>query len=500
MTLFFRRKTVMILALVVSLALTLIVMALDDNLRERLGTSYWLLGLAIIGSILLVLAGYVWDQTLLARVKAIHQTAQQQSLPLGLATETAIAQDSDEIVSLARQIERMAQAVQCIEGSYRAVVEDQLDLICRYRGDGALTFVNGAMQRFFGTSRDQLLGTRAPMFALGYPPRDATARLPENATFETELTDAAGQVRKFAWTHRAIKSQAGSTMEYQAVGHDITLRCEAEAALVRATEAAEAAERSKTLFLDLINRGLDAPVREVVESAARLRNGAASPDAPVTHDDLYERSQRLQQVMTDVRELWLLESRQIRVQPQLFRLAEHLADVAAGFEEAARAAGVELVCQVEPNVPRLINTDSRHLRRILRELVADALARTHSGRITLSATGIRGDELPGGQNRRLRLFIAVAASDCGRPSEQLANVFQPFAEVANLAPGSWSRRSGLGLAIAKRLVELMEGAVSVESRVGEGTTFRFSLACDYPRTDTRPPMLIQKADLVARVS
>src|SRR5262245_8834817 len=119
-----RRKTFFILALASSLVVALVAVILDEDLRDKLGTTYYVLGLAIIGSVLLVLAGYVWDRTLMQRLKKLRT-----AVPIG-AEEPAGEPDHDEIIGLARNIERMAQALQKTEASYRGIVEDQVDLIC----------------------------------------------------------------------------------------------------------------------------------------------------------------------------------------------------------------------------------------------------------------------------------------------------------------------------------------------------------------------------------
>src|SRR5690606_15673674 len=89
--------------------------------------------------------------------------------------------------------------------------------------------------------------------------------------------------------------------------------------------------------------------------------------------------------------------------------------------------------------------------------------------------------------RRLRLFFAVTDTGIGIATEKLRVLFKPFSQVDT---SSTRRRggTGLGLVISKRLCELMGGAISVESREGEGSTFRFSLALDYQKGDSQPPM------------
>src|SRR3989442_805381 len=131
-----KRKTFFILALATSLAVSLIAVVVkvmtDEVLRERLGETYYIMTLAIIGCVLLVLAGYVFDRTLMSRLKTLRTTVGGE-----LADEGGEGgePDHDEIIGLARNIERMAQALQKTEASYRGIVEDQVDLICRYRLD-----------------------------------------------------------------------------------------------------------------------------------------------------------------------------------------------------------------------------------------------------------------------------------------------------------------------------------------------------------------------------
>jgi signal transduction histidine kinase len=88
--------------------------------------------------------------------------------------------------------------------------------------------------------------------------------------------------------------------------------------------------------------------------------------------------------------------------------------------------------------------------------------------------------------RALRLFFSVADTGIGIPADKISKLFKPFSQVDS---SSERRRSGtgLGLIISKRLCELMGGSISVESKPGEGTTFRFSLLTDYEKGDTTIP-------------
>ncbi len=251
-----QRKAFFILALAMSLAFALVAVVVkvsaDEELRDRLGNTYYVMTLAIIGCVLLVLAGYVWDRTMLQRLKMLRT-----SVPMGVSSAGESDNDEpdrDEIIGLARNIERMAQALQKTEASYRGIVEDQVDLICRYRLDGKLTFVNSAYASAYGRKRNELVGQ---IFGLFTPGAEIGG---EPYTFEREMDFPDGRRRWFMWTQRPIRDDAGNTLEYQAVGHDITLRKEAEAALLHAKEAAEAADRAKSEFLAIVSHEIRTPI------------------------------------------------------------------------------------------------------------------------------------------------------------------------------------------------------------------------------------------------
>jgi PAS domain-containing protein len=219
-----QRKTVMIFALSGVLAIGAIVLALNDRFRAALGEDlFWLAGLVVIGLVLLPLSGYVVDRHTHTRLKDLHAKTAATPIPEAISPAAAAAEsaeEGDEIIGLARKIEKMARSLQQVEASYRAIVEDQADLICRFRTDGRLTFVNGAYTRFYGRKRPDFIGQTWDLI------ENKTARFaqenpwPESGTFDCELSDLEAQRIAFNWSFRAIRDREGNLVEYQAVGHD----------------------------------------------------------------------------------------------------------------------------------------------------------------------------------------------------------------------------------------------------------------------------------------
>jgi PAS domain S-box-containing protein len=482
-----RRKTVLIFSLAIALLLALGAIITQESIHEKLGEAYYVLCLALIGCILLVLAGYVWDRNLVKQLRdlgtATRAKAQTQigSESPGLIDMPVEDEGHDEVIGLARQIERMAQSLQKVEASYRAIVEDQVDLICRYRADGKLTFVNGATTRFFGKKRQELLGQRFILNELGFPARDFQGKLPEATTFEHELLSADGKRITHSWAHRAIKDPEGNIMEYQAVGHDVTVRKEAEAALTRAKEAAEAADRAKSEFLAVVSHEIRTPINGVIGFAKLLRETPLSAEQCGFVDMIGSSGLTLEALISDILDMSKIEAGKIDIDHAPFALRRSVEEVVSFFTPRARGASLTLSAKIDDDVPALVNGDVNRLRQILVNLIGNAIKFTEHGTITITLSCGRGAMVEGQNRRELRLFFAVTDTGIGIPAEKINQLFRPFSQVDTSA----TRRrggTGLGLIISKRLCELMGGTISVESDAGRGSTFRFTVRTDYERT------------------
>jgi len=455
-----RRKTTFVLFLVFALILAWVVIITDKQVRDHLGSTLYVIGFAITGCMILVLAGYAWNQELVKTLKSMHDTTDSVRLDdMPLSTEES---DSDEIIGLARKIERMARSLQQVEASYKGIVEDQPDLICRYRNDGKMTFVNGAYARAVNRKRTELVGVDFPYFTPGAAIAD------EPYTFETEMPFEDGRRLWIRWTQRAIKDDERNTMEYQAVGHDITERKEAEAA-----------DRAKSEFLAIVSHELRTPINAIIGFSKMLFSTTLTLDQREQVEMINSSGLALEKIIADILNLSKIDSGKIDIEHAPFSLRTCVQDMCAFFAPKARSLALALDSKVDPGVPEIVNSDESRIRQILTNLIGNALKFTERGGVSLEVSCARGEPLePGSPRRVARLFFAVKDSGIGIPPEKLDHLFLPFSQVDT---SSTRRRggTGLGLIISKRLCELMGGTISVESRVGEGSTFRFSILTDF---------------------
>lgn len=478
-----RRKTVLLLALVISLVAGLAAIVLQEDVRERLGESYYVVSLSMIGCVLLVLSGYLWDRTVWSRIKAlgtrVESIKSDTDSPFDLAPSTTEA-SQDEIIGLARQIERMARSVQRVDASYRGIVEDQFDLICRYKPDRTLSFVNGAYCRFYGKPRAALLGQ--VFHGLTSSNRVPWSSDPAVQTFEQETADSKGTTTWLQWVIREFHDGDGQLVEYQAVGHDITTRKEAEGALRRAKELAEAGNRAKGEFLAIVSHEIRNPISGVIGFANILRDTQLTPEQLEYVTLIHNSGDTLLVLINDLLDFSKIEAGKIDLETEPYSPRRCVEEVLAFFRPKARLVNLSLETDIASEVPQIVIGDVYRLRQILINLVGNAVKFTRTGsvniRVNVIATGAPSDQA--------RLQFAIIDTGIGIPPEKIGQLFQAFTQ----AEPSTTRRyggTGLGLIISKRLSELMGGRIHVESTPRVGSKFIFDIRVGIDRNARSQP-------------
>lgn len=468
-----QRKSWMVLSLVIALISALAGIILQDDLREKLGTNYYVLSLAIIGCVLLVLSGYLWDHTMITRLRALG--SQAKALQPDAAIDEPTKEDEvghDEIIGLARQIERMARSLQRVEASYRGIVEDQFDLICRYKPDGTLTFVNGAYCRFYGRKRSELIGQ--PFAGMATSSKIPWNSDPAIQTYEQEIKGATSTTW-LQWIVREIYDNDHRIVEYQAVAHDITARKMAEVALLRAKDAAEAANRAKGEFLAIVSHEIRNPISGVI-GFANLLDGANLTAEQREYVTLIRNSgDSLLFLINDILDFSKIEAGKIELENEPFSPRTCIEEVVAFFRPKAAAASLSLDTRVAPDVPAIVSGDVYRLRQILINLVGNAVKFTKRGGVTIQLEAVAPDDL----SDTLLLRFTIHDTGIGISAEQAARLFKAYVQ----ADAGTARRyggTGLGLIICKRLTELMGGTIWVESTPNIGSKFFFVVRVKQP--------------------
>ncbi|BCU06108.1 hybrid sensor histidine kinase/response regulator [Allochromatium tepidum] len=249
--------------------------------------------------------------------------------------------------------------------------------------------------------------------------------------------------------------------------------------LALARDEAESANRAKSVFLTNIGHELHTPMHQIMGLAYLAKRDSQDERLRTRMDQLERASQRLHQIITDLLTLSRAESERLELEIADFDLEALCARVIGRFEASAGSKGLELVRRIEPGVPRCLRGDASHLEQMLDALLSNAVKFSERGCVRLVVTAIEARE------KAVTLRFAVEDQGIGLSPEARANLFEPFRQ----GDGSMTRRHegmGLGLALVKRLVALMGGEIGVESALGEGSVFWFSLRL--PIAEVAPPV------------
>jgi PAS domain S-box-containing protein len=359
-------------------------------------------------------------------------------------------------------------ALKVSEERYREVVESQTDLVYRFLADGTLTFVNAAYCRFFGHTREKMIGRKFYEFL----PEKAHAaakesvvvlnrdRRPLIAEYEAILPD--GSIGWQHWVDYPVVGPDGKVTEFQGIGRDITDRKRAEAANLKLTHASRLATVGE--LTGMVLHDLSQPLSAILcnARAAELILQNSNPpmlkEVPDILADIRHDSQRASQTVLRMRTLLRHRHLELKAVDLSALVAEVLQIVSP---EAARRR-VQMKSDFSAECPP-VKGDRVHLQQVLLNLMLngmDAMANTPESKRFLL---IRASQNGHG--------VEVAVSDTGQgiPLEKLPHIFDSFFTTKE-------EGLGLGLSIAKWIVEAHGGHIVAENDAKGGATFRFTLA------------------------
>ncbi len=397
-----------------------------------------------------------------------------------LGAGTTGAQDTQTLATMGAEFgvayenQRRFEAARSSDARFRALVQNSSDIITVVDPDGTIRYKSPSVQRVFGEDPEGRLGA------------DVTDRVhPEDVPHVRAFLAAAaaqpGVTPPFEWRRR---HRDGSWLDIETVGanllevpavrgivlntRDISEHKRAAAAARHAQAAAEAAHRAKAEFLANMSHEIRTPMNAILGMADVLAETPLNPEQREYVGIFRNAGDALLALLNDILDLSKVEAGQLALEATEFDPAELAEGATEVLAARAHTKGLELTCEVAPDVPARVQGDPQRLRQVLLNLLGNAVKFTERGEVHVGLTCAPASPPDAGGTVPLR--FAVRDTGIGIPPEQLGAVFGAFTQ----ADASTTRRyggTGLGLAIVERLASLMGGRVEAQSAPGRGSTF-----------------------------
>lgn len=381
----------------------------------------------------------------------------------------------------------------------RSILESTSDCISIWDKDYNYQYINKAALRNVGTEHENLIGKNIKISFEKYPDllpiwieRLDTVFSTQKLIQVEDTVPVRGELKYIESTIFPVQSSQGEAFSVGVVYRDITERKIAEAELKKAKETAENANRSKSLFLANMSHEIRTPMNAII-GFSELLGGLIVDDKQKNYISAIKTSgKNLLTLINDLLDLSKIEAGKMEilytsVDPRII-----LSEIVQIFSIKFQEKGLTYEIEIDDDLPATLVLDEIRIRQVLLNLVGNAIKFTHAGSVKIK---LAFTPLPS-ESEYIQINIAVIDTGIGIPKSEQTKIFKSFAQQKGQDRKAYGG-TGLGLAISNRLIEMMEGTISLESTPNKGSCFeiclpRVKICQRKPHSYTKKPYSINK--------
>lgn len=273
-----------------------------------------------------------------------------------------------------------------------------------------------------------------------------------------------GEVKYVTERCKTEYSEDGKPLKSFGIVQDITEQKLIEEELKKAKQKAEEANRLKSEFLANMSHEIRTPMNAIIGFSSILEKKIHTPNLKAFVQKIVVSGRSLLDLINDILDLSKIEAGQMKIQLEKTDINELINEVPAIFSEISRQKGVPIKLQFSPDLPNTLLIDQLRIKQVMLNLVSNALKFTSQGEVKITVDALQKN------NNKIDLKIQVADTGIGIPKDQQQVIFESFRQVDGQSTRKYGG-TGLGLTIIQKIVELLNGSISVQSELGKGSVF-----------------------------